>query len=284
MDSNILPYLPYALFLLFWLILMRHALLGEVTGITKKTTTPAAYTELKNQLMRDNQFYRTLWLPQIQRFAYYSDTHPAVNGNIFFHTTDLEEIVATLKGNNSDIPNPQEFISKHAIRYVILPYDSEKELFLDDRKYAPRLKSKLEQQLDTIPWLLKKTEFQPMAVYEIKKVTDLFSMHGKSIPYRKVSPTSYEIAVSDAPMLLIFATNYDSGWTAVHGNREIQSMRSPSGLNSFSLPSDGTYLIAYTPQRFMDYGLLISGVSLFLIVVYLSAVISRKRNSFNIFN
>jgi hypothetical protein len=65
-------------------------------------------------------------------------------------------------------PNSLAELKRLKVKYLIIPYDSEGEIFLYERKYDPEAREKLEIFLDTIPWLKKIPVADKIAVYEIK--------------------------------------------------------------------------------------------------------------------
>lgn len=58
------------------------------------------------------------------------------------------------------------------VKYVILPYDSEGELFLKDHKYDDRLYLKTKNELDANPYSIKKINFGKILVYELKNAKE----------------------------------------------------------------------------------------------------------------
>jgi len=79
---------------------------------------------------------------------------------------------------------------------------------------------------------------------------------------------------------LIFSESYDSKWVAsVIGSKlEVASTKYHGRLNSFVLPIDGSYSlkIYYTPQDYVNIGVIISLVSLFFTLGTLTFLIIKK--------
>ena len=71
--------------------------------------------------------------------------------------------------------------------------------------------------------------------------------------------------------MLVFSEGFDKNWRAGNSEFEIQSSRFENKLNSFILAKDGDYsfLIYYGPQKWVNLGLWISGISLLVILAFI---------------
>jgi hypothetical protein len=117
-------------FLIFWLFTIRQAVLGKLGVTFAHHDVPVEYVQLKNVLIKDSQFSRTLWIPNLQRFGYYDQSHPALVGTALFNATRSEDMVKILEQKNAE-----QKLEDLSIKYVIVPLDSEHEIFLKDRSY-----------------------------------------------------------------------------------------------------------------------------------------------------
>lgn len=248
------------------------------TGILKSVEIPQEYIRLKNILAKDSQFSRTFWIPQLQRFGYYSPTHPTMQGGVIFNKSDAIDIVRILQGKDKNIQNAQVLLERWSVKYVIVPHDSEGEIFLEDRKYNSSERKLLEKELDTISWLQKMPQFNAISVYRVSQPKDhlfLQSMHDtESISYSMNNPTSYNVIVSgNSPVEVVFSESFDKNWVARKENIQIKSQPTEDNLNSFSLTEGGEYIIEYTPQKYVTYFFIFSlcfllGIVLILLYKY----------------
>jgi hypothetical protein len=99
----------------------------------------------------------------------------------------------------------------------------------------------------------------------------------KILNYQKIDPTKYEVEVNATePFMLAFAETYDPLWAAyVHGER-LDSIPLYSIINGFWINQTGalTISIEYEPQKWFNYGILISITALlagFTYIIYIYA-------------
>lgn len=258
-----------ALFIIFWFITIRQALLGQLGG-TFKPHFIQEYSMLKDFLNTDYRFSRTLWIPGAHRFGFYSSTHPAVSADLFFREASLSGILKQF-----DNPQAEKLLQYAAVKYVIVPYDSEGEFFLKDRKYDERKHQKTIQNLENIPWLIKRGSFGRITVFEVPNPKDHFwivSGRSNKIEYKNLSPTNYEVTVYNASKgeQLVFSEAFDKNWITRSEGKIISSKPYKNRFNSFFLPKNGNYniVIQYAPQIWVNAGLFISFVSLSISVLY----------------
>lgn len=177
--------LGLALLVLAWPI--REAFSGRLGGSFRCKEIPADYLKLKDFLLADDKA-ATFWIPIRQRFGYYSLKQPAFGASYWIEDEKCLEPFCSLKisqfnrqyfgchpnekcfpADASFLANPNSLaeLKKLGIRYLIIPFDSEGEIFLYERKYDGEAREKLEKFLDTIPWFKKVPVTEKIAVYEI---------------------------------------------------------------------------------------------------------------------
>jgi len=129
----------YILFAFFWICTLRgiHIVTAEL---------PREYRELKNMLSADTVPSRTLWIPQKENFAFYSDTHPIVTA------TDAAAIDPSVK-------------------YVIVPIDVAHRIFLNNYAFDPSIRARLVAQLTAV--FPRNTSFSDLAVFENPNFTTM---------------------------------------------------------------------------------------------------------------
>ncbi|HSD98649.1 MAG TPA: hypothetical protein VLB73_03045 [Patescibacteria group bacterium] len=242
---------------------------ARVHGTFMTRTVPQGYMNLKNYLNNNTSFSRTLWVPVAQRFAFSSYQHPVVSGQDFYHTASLSGVLDNLTKLKAD-----SLLRDSGIAYVVVPYDSEKEIFLSDRKYDDIIYKKTVQQVKAIPWLREISGFGNVRVFALTGAKDHFWLASQgTIQTKVVSPTEYVIRVSGVAKgeKLIFAETFDNFWyiktDQIQGQKSIAYQNI---LNSFLLPKNGTYTvtISYLPQMWVSVGLWISVITSLLATIF----------------
>lgn len=271
-----LPNVFLIFFISYLLFLIRPAWSGQLGGTFKEHIVPNDYIKLKNLLSSDKAFYRTLWLPRIQRFGFVTNNHPAIEATYLYNATNSAQLARHINDKSAE-----EKLSDLSIRYVIIPYDSLGEIFIKDRKYNEREYKIFVQVLDNIRWLKKVKGFEKIQVYELAKYTDHFMLSdGGTIDYEMVDPTHYRITFSTyKPASLVFVENYSPYWILKDNDKIIHSTKTQNGLNSFKLEKKGKYNadISYTPQAYYNYGLALSVASFIIIFVSLTMINRKNR-------
>ena len=108
---------------------------------------PQEYVSLKNQLVTDVIPSRTLWIPNKENFAYYSDVHPIMT------STAAASIDSSIK-------------------YIIVPVDVKRSIFLNDYKYDSVMRNNIIEELSN-KGLLRDERFQNLAVFENPKFQEM---------------------------------------------------------------------------------------------------------------
>jgi hypothetical protein len=250
--------------ILYLLFLIRPALLGQLNGTFKSTVMPQDYVKLEKFLSSRNNFSRTFWLPTVQRFGFYSNNHPAIPAKDFFKLTDNSKIINLLKKD--------KFLLQEAgVKYVIIPFDSQGEIYLKDRKYDKKTYLKTITDVSKISWLKRVEGFDKIAVFEVPNPKDHFyidtkkRLNNESVSYEYINPTEYRVTVKNVRKgdLLVFSESFDSRWI-LKDRTNIKSQKYNKLFNSFVLPKDGSYsfTVYYEPQKWVNIGLIISGFTL----------------------
>ena len=270
-KKTAVKYLILGAFLVYWLFTIRPAYLGQLGGLFQIKDVPQEYQELKDFIVGQPDFFRTLWLPKRHFFAFYDNNHPAIESPELFSAEELAVM---------------------GVKYVIIPYDTEGDIFVEDRKYDPEKRLALEKELDQLPWLKKVKLADKIAVYETPESQDHFFLednNGARVKHRMVNPTKYQVEIQGAkePISLIFSETYDELWRARVGEKTIPSMEyiyrqadnegMYNSLNSFFVNQTGDFeiVVEYTAQRYLNYGLIVSLGTLAL--VFAGLVCDRKK-------
>ncbi len=264
--QNFLPNLFLIFTILYLLFLIQPALFGQLGGTFKEHKIPREYIELKDFLNNQSGFFRTLWIPRQQRFTYYSNTHPSVEGLSLFKATSSAEVITYLNGKNS-----QNYLSDLSIKYLIVPYDEFGEIFVNDRKYDEKQYQYTIDKLKTVSWLKRLNGFGKIAVFEIPNPKDHFWVKDGDIEYKMLSPDRYSLKISThTSTFLLFSEAYSPHWAMKIENRFITPEKTNSGINSFKIAKVGNYDIEvyFSKEIYYRSGWAISILALFLLSTF----------------
>lgn len=150
------------IFLLFWGFTIRFALLGQLGGTFTGHLLPKEYIQLKDFIKSRNNYSSTLWIPSTQRYGYSSKFHPSLSGQDFFNTSSLSAMLEQI-----DKLETRKKIREQKIKFIIVPYDLQKEIFITDRKYENGLYLKIKNKLKGLNWLKPVAEFKEISVFEV---------------------------------------------------------------------------------------------------------------------
>ncbi len=267
------------IFVGFSLVLVKEVFQKKLTGTFSTHVIPREYAGLNSFLSEKPDFYRTLWIPQVQRYGNFSTQKPTISGNEFFSTADPEKQISYLK-NPGQLKRIQEF----SIAYIIVPYDSEGEIFLEDRKYDEGKYQKTVRSLRSISNFKELKGFGKVKVFKVENSKPHFFSNKKDliIDAKQVNPTNYIIQVKNGKKgdEIIFSESFDANWYAIKveddtsiksTGRAISSNPYKKRLNSFALREDGNYTLEvfYLPQRWVGIGSIISFLTLGVIMTVL---------------
>lgn len=135
-------------FLLYWFFLLLPVLTMSLGGTFKPRTVPREYISLKIFIADQKEYFSTLWIPQHQRFGFASHAHPAMNSIDILGQVKTTELRNILQKKETRLQ-----LQKEDIRYIVVPYDSEKEIFLKDHTYSQKEKAEVVSVLNSISWL-----------------------------------------------------------------------------------------------------------------------------------
>jgi len=249
-------------FCFYWVFTIRDIIYEKYTFAYKSLVISEEYRKLERMLSGDDRFYRTMWIPVIQRFGYVSDLHPAISSQIVTESDSTFEIFEWLNRNQS-----QDQLKRWSVRYIIVPDDILGEIFQDDRKYDNRKYLALIDDLRKITWLEEVPGWSNIKIFENKTYFDKFWVENisgydeKIIKYHKINPTKYKIIFdNEKDTNIAFNQNYDSPWMANIGTHTIESKPTTDGLNSFFITESktGNLYIYYQPQDLVILGYIIS--------------------------
>lgn len=279
LKTKIQHYLPIffvCLFVGYWIFLIWPSVSGQLGGTFKKHEVPQEYIVLKDFLMGQSSFSRTLWVPRQQRFTFFSVNHPSIEASTLFNATSSAQIINKLKEKHT-----RQYLSDLSVKYIIVPYDSLGEFFLTDRKYDKSIPRKIANDLREISWLREINGFGNISVFEVPFPKEHFWLEKSGyVSYAMMSPTLYEVNISiSQDQNMIFSERYNPYWVAQTKNKTFNSKETVRGLNSFNLPKGKYSLkIFFLQEKLYNFGNLISFLTFLTLITFL--VVSRgKKNS-----
>ncbi len=263
---------------LLLILLIAPALEGKLTSTFAPYEVPQEYNNLANFFHTQPNFFRTLWIPRQQRFTYYSNLHPSVEGMTLYHATASASIIQSLHA-----PQAQETLSRLSIKYVVVSYDVFGEIFSKDRLYDEQQYQEVIRELDDIKWLKKLSGFEKIILYEVPYMKDHFWLDEiGEISYRRHSAVRYTISVSiSKPTDVIFSETYSPYWVATVDGETIVAKKTQENTNMFTIQKTGnrTIDVYFAQQYYYDLGWKISILVAIIICIYLlrEVYVQRKK-------
>jgi hypothetical protein len=257
------------IFIIFWILLPFSTFyLGDPLQQFYPHEIPHKYVQFKEFISSQHAFFRTYWIPQWQKYGYFSDLNPALGKNEFSQDNK--------KSNESAekyyIPS-KEILSLTSTKYIVLS----KDMFLSGRDTREGTISYeiYRKKLDNISWLKRVRRFDDMLVYELPKFKSQIWSPSKNVSSQIISSnqTSYKLLVRNVKRgdILVFSEKYDPNWSLRYDNKILSSVKYEGMVNSFIFPEKGdrSVRIEYVTQRFVIMGIVASNVTVFLSLLYL---------------
>lgn len=252
-------------YVILWLCMIRPAVIGQLGGTFANHTVPGEYNRLQEMLTADKQFSRTLWVPRQQRFSYAAFDHMPVESEALFEATSPATLKEALMRTET-----RTLLEDAGIGYIVIPLDSMGEIFLKDRRYAPSLRASYESVLDSQTWLTK-VQSGAITIYTTSSHRDLFALSGgQRVSYERQPVNGYKVSFTAAtPSTLFFSQNYHPGWIYRDGSLRVHAQKTKNGLMSFPISKTGQQkgIVYFDPQKYVDWGLVVSIISGMLIIV-----------------
>jgi len=158
--QRLIPYTLTFIFIAFWAYSIRALFTGFVPGNFRPRTIPSEYVRLKDVMVGDHEFSRILWLPQNEKFAYANSLHPLLTASDIFKESSPSSLVREFRTGGIE-----EMLEKYQIRYVIVPIDVEKKIFLQSYEYDTELRDNLITSLAS-SGLTRLSDFKDLAIFE----------------------------------------------------------------------------------------------------------------------
>lgn len=264
------------IFIMFWFFTLRPLFFGQLSGNFRPQAIPTDYQSFEKLLSADQTFSRTLWLPQAERFSFANALHPAVDGNYLFNNASLSAITSIV--SSSDF---SEMLSAYGIRYVVVPADYEKRIFLTEYVYDDSLRQSLIRAL-TKGTLQKVGGFNNLIVYENPVFEGLVSFtDGAHIPYTIESSNSLSFAIAQQTKSanIYFNMAYDPGWVLSVNSHKFAPQKTSRGLMQYVVSNgvSGEGELMYLPQKAAEKWAYISAIS-FVFLSFVVVLLYRRRH------
>ncbi|OGG01677.1 hypothetical protein A2Z33_05545 [Candidatus Gottesmanbacteria bacterium RBG_16_52_11] len=259
-------------FTVIWLFTVRQAITGTLTGTFAQREISPEYGILATKLTNVNEYFRTLWVPMVQRYAFRSVTHPAVDLSEALDVSSSSAVISWLTSSAA-----KETVQHWSVRYVIVPLDSEGDIFVKDRVFDPEKFNETVAALDSIPWLRRIDNIGRLPVWETYSWDNhIYLGYQSDLVYQRINSTHFRVNIPPADTVreLTLSERYDPYWSAVTEDGIIKPRRSVDNLNVFDVPSGVNSLdLKYLPQSALEKGLM---ASLILVSAYVVLYILLK--------
>lgn len=267
-------------FLFFWSFVIRDSFNGVIKGTLRPREISQHYQNLAKLIESDGKFSRTMWIPVYPTFAYVSNTHPAIPAVEFFQATSEATLLQKLKN-----PETKKLLQEVSVKYVIVPEDIDKRIFVTDRKYDESVYKRTVAGIESISYLTRVGSYGQIKVFQVKDPKGHFWSNSSTltVKYKSISPTEYDVNVVNAKKgdRLIFNETFDKFWKgSAQGDLSSSKYQLSKNqiVNSFVLPRDGSYPIKiyYKPQEWLNNGLIVSRMGLILLIIILIKMRGKK--------
>jgi hypothetical protein len=147
-------------FIVFWIFSLRAVFLGQVKGNFSPSVIPGEYMALREMLVHEKEPSRTVWIPHWDNYAFKSEVHPIFSSDQLFENASLSAIMTM-----AQTPEFKDKLNKAGVKYVIVPIDIDKRMFLNDYVFDETMRDSLVESLDK-SHLKRNPSFTDVAVYE----------------------------------------------------------------------------------------------------------------------
>jgi hypothetical protein len=263
--------ITFFIFFVFWIIILFPLFNGTIGGIFKLKSLPNEYINYKNFITQQPEFFRTLWIPQIQRFGYFSNNHPAIGRSEIFHDQTLKGLLKELAAHGME-----QKLSELSVKYIVVPFDPYGEIFVDDGKFDKKQYDLVLKSIEKISYLSKYKSFGSIVIFKTREYKEHFSFARNpdstgAIKILSSSPSYYRLSILPSSNdVLIFGDGFDKNWIMKTPTQTV-SAKSYHGLNSFDISKTGSYNIeiSYAPQNWVSILFLISVLTAFFGIFFL---------------
>jgi hypothetical protein len=213
---------------------------GEIATLFVPRQIPADYLVVNNFLLKQDDYFRTLWIPTTSRWAVYTNSHPEVNTvdmingawNNFIKNKGSDKITeAELAKDVLTFPKAKNLLNINSIKYVVVPVEDKAN---DDDFFVYYGKSRQYyiSELNKISYLHKiNVGTKDIVVYENENykphiyITNNQESINKDqkyegVNYKFINPTEYKISLKNIsnPVYINFSESYHPSWKLYLGD------------------------------------------------------------------
>lgn len=261
-------YIPFFIFIMYWIYLIFPAPLGKLGTTFTYHSVPSEYQKFASFLSKDKNTYRILWLPKQHRFSFYSNSHPAVEAQPLLNAKNVTELVKRLQSDKTE-----KYLQDINVKYVVIPYDPDGEIFFKDRKFDKKQYEKTIHDVKKIQWLKPVSGYTTLAIFEVPNTkTHTWLENNGSIVEKRISTDSYLVTITtDKPTKVVFTESYSPFWIATVNGKNIHAKRNKNNLNIFEVSNIRTYTmkITFIQKDVYLLGWVISGITLLACISFL---------------
>ncbi len=281
-------------FISIFIIILMPAIKGNIKKSLILSSVSNDYVKFKDFIISKDASFRTFWLPSTQRFTYYDDEHPVMSADFWTIDDYCEDPFCSLKISNLDKEYFQCPENEHCypadfsylankevlkifqelnVKYLIVPFDTEGEIFVKERQYDEQARQKL------INFITQTGFYKPIEGFEKLKVFSLenpprglfWTDSNSNLSFQMVNSTKYIVKINNKePVDLVFSESFDENWEAKINDKIIRS-KERNKLNSFFIEQIGNneIVIEYKLQKIINILFLISMLTVFITTVYI---------------
>jgi hypothetical protein len=214
---------------------LKPIITGEFATLFTPRQVPEDYLITKNFILKQNEFFRTYWVPSFSRWSVYTNIHPEVSA-VDQIASSWRNFVEERKGNNVyteaelvmnflNNPRSENILNLSSIKYLFIPLldkENDDDFFI----YYGKSRQYYVDELNKIKFL-KKIEigtseiiayqnlgFRPHIYMTNKIESEKQNIPYKNVPFRFISPTEYKIILKriSTPIYISFSENYHPDW------------------------------------------------------------------------
>lgn len=259
-------------FIVGWLLLLFSSGNIKLLQSFLPSPVPNDYRALTKFISSQDQSFRTLWLPQWQRYGYFSPIHPAIGRNEFIENSSISSIKKWFGQKEAE-----KTLVAAGVKYVIIPFDSESEIFLTDRKFDRKVYQDLDTFLGKVTFLENRRAFGRIITYEVIDPKPRIWANNSKVKYSYLGTNGYSLEVANGKKgeTVHFSEGFDDGWKLTADQEEVNPLRDGKYFMKFELPSDnGELKLIYRPQKFVE---VLSFMSLALFFAMTFIIIREKK-------
>jgi len=232
-------YLIVFLISLLFLWNVKPILTGEISGVFLSRHIPNDYSILKKYILKDKEYYRTLWIPTISTWGIYTEVHPELNMGVMLtaydywnNRNDSSPSYGKRMIQVMNLPLSNNLLDISSVKYIILPLSDKSNdgdffsNFGEERQFYLN-------QLNKISWLKKieigtkeigvyvNENYRPY-IYSTKQVETIKKVNPEvyKVNYEIVNPTEYTFHIKNVKnsFYLNLSENFNSQWNLRVGN------------------------------------------------------------------